>query len=51
MKSRGILNTEERNPRSFSIDTMSVKEILDTINEEDSIITRAVKVAIPDIDK
>ena len=51
MKSRGILNTEKRNPRSFSIDTMSVKEILDTINEEDSIITRAVKAAIPDIGK
>jgi len=51
MKSRGELNTEKRNARSFSIDSMSVKDVLKTINDEDSIITDAVEAAIPDIDK
>ena len=51
MKSRGVLNTEKRNPRSYSIDTMSTRKILKTINEEDSIIAGVVKSAIPEIDK
>ena len=51
MKSRAVLNTEKRNSRSFSIDSMSTIDVLKTINEEDSIITGAVKAAIPEIDK
>ena len=33
MKSRGELNTEKRNEVSTSIDSMSIKDILQTINE------------------
>ena len=51
MKSRALLNTEKRNSRSFTIDSMSTIDVLKTINEEDSIITGAVKAAIPEIDK
>ena len=51
MKSRAVLNTEKRNSRSFSIDSMSTIDVLKTINEEDSIIAGAVKAAIPEIDK
>ena len=51
MKSRAGLNTEKRNSRSFSIDSMSTIDVLKTINEEDSIIAGAVKAAIPEIDK
>ena len=51
MKSRGELNTEKRNDASSSIDSMSVKDILKTINEEDSKILDAVKLAIPKIEK
>ena len=51
MKSRGELNTEKRNDASSSIDSMSVKDILKTINEEDSKILDAVRLAIPKIEK
>ena len=51
MKSRGELNTEKRNEVSTSIDTMSIKDILQTINEEDSKIIDAVKIAIPKIEQ
>ncbi len=51
MKLRGELNTEKRNPRSSSIDSMSVKDALKIINKEDSIIAGAVRAAIPEIDK
>tara|TARA_B100001093_G_scaffold439651_1_gene439709 strand:- start:185 stop:1084 length:900 start_codon:yes stop_codon:yes gene_type:complete len=51
MKSRGELNTEKKNDASSSIDSMSVKDILKTINEEDSKILDAVKLAIPQIEK
>ena len=47
MKSRGELNTEKRNEFSTSIDSMSIKDILQTINQEDSKIIDAVKTAIP----
>ena len=43
MKSRGELNTEKRNEVSTSIDSMSIKDILQTINDEDSKIINAVK--------
>ena len=51
MKSRGELNTEKRNEVSTSIDSMSIKDILQTINEEDSKIIDAVKIAIPKIEQ
>jgi len=51
MKSRGDLNTEKQNPNSNSIDSMSVEDILKTINREDSLVSDAVKAAIPEIDK
>ena len=51
MKSRSELNTEKRNEASSSIDSMSIKEILKTINKEDSKILYAVELAIPKIEK
>ena len=51
MKSLGELNTEKKNDASSSIDSMSVKNILKTINEEDSKILDAVRLAIPQIEK
>ena len=51
MKSRGELNTEKRNVASSSIDSMSIKDILKTINREDSKILCAVELAIPNIEK
>ena len=51
MKSRGELNTEKRNEVSTSIDSMSIKDILRTINKEDSKIIDAVKIAIPKIEE
>ena len=51
MKSRSELNTEKRNEASSSIDSMSIKEILKTINKEDSKIFYAVELAIPKIEK
>ena len=49
MKSRGDLNTEQRNPISGTIDSMSTDGILETINNEDSMISEKVKAAIPEI--
>jgi len=51
MNYRGDLNTEQQNPSSNDIDKMDVREILHTINDEDSCIAKAVKEAIPDIEK
>ena len=51
MKSRSELNTEKRNEASSSIDSMSIKDILKTINKEDSKIFYAVELAIPKIEK
>jgi len=51
MKSRSELNTEKRNEASSSIDSMSIKDILKTINKEDSKILYAVELAIPKIEK
>ena len=49
MKSRGELNTEQQNPKSNSIELMSAKEILITINAEDKFVAGAVEAVIPDI--
>jgi N-acetylmuramic acid 6-phosphate etherase len=41
--------TEQRNPRSTHIDTLSTLQILQIINDEDAIITRVVRDALPSI--
>ena len=51
MNYRGDLNTEQQNPSSNDIENMEVSDILHTINDEDSCIAKAVKEAIPDIEK
>ncbi len=51
MKSRGELNTEQQNPKSVQIDSMSISDILKTINRDDQTIAKAVEAAIPDIEK
>jgi N-acetylmuramic acid 6-phosphate etherase len=51
MKSHGELKTEQQNPNSSKIDTMSILDILTTINKEDQAIITAVEPAIPDIEK
>jgi len=45
------LLTEKRNPKTKEIDKLSPKEILHLINEEDKKVLRAVRKAIPDIEK
>ena len=51
MKTRGKLNTEQQNPKSVQIDSMSISDILKTINRDDQTIAKAVEAAIPDIEK
>ena len=51
MKSRGELKTEQQNPQSSQIDSMSISDILKTINRDDQTIAKAVEAAIPDIEK
>ena len=51
MKSRGELKTEQQNPQSSQIDSMSINDILKTINREDQNIAIAVQATIPDIEK
>jgi N-acetylmuramic acid 6-phosphate etherase len=51
MKTRGELKTEQQNPKSVQIDSMSISDILKTINREDQTIAKAVEAAIPDIEK
>ena len=45
------LLTEQRNPRSTNIDSMSVEDILRLINDEDLNAVKAVRSVIPDIAK
>jgi len=42
MSSMGDLATEQRNPRSSSIDTMDALELVDLINSEDRVVAEAV---------
>ena len=51
MKSRGELKTEQQNPQSSQIDSMSINDILKTINREDQNIAIAVQATIRDIEK
>lgn len=46
-----LLATESRNPRSRNIDTLSIRQILKVINDEDQKVARAVKKEIPHIAK
>ena len=48
---RRDLITEKPNPNSSSIDSMSTREILEEINNEDAKIPVAVKTSIPQIEK
>ena len=45
------LRTEQKNPASESIDTASVREILEIINSEDKLVPLAVEKEIPQIEK
>lgn len=51
MKSRGELKTEQQNLQSSQIDSMSINDILKTINREDQSIAIAVQTTIRDIEK
>ena len=51
MKSRGELKTEQQNSQSSQIDSMSINDILNTINREDQNIAIAVQATLPDIEK
>ena len=51
MKKRSELNTEKQNPSSMQIDSMDIKSILTTINDEDSTVSIAVKNTIPEIER
>ncbi len=48
-KDRSNILTEKRNPKSEKIDTLSTKEIISLMNEEDQKALEAVKAAIPEI--
>ena len=43
------LETEQRNPRTMQIDSMSTLDMVRTINQEDTAVTAAVETALPDI--
>lgn len=49
MSELSTLTTEEANPRTSALDTMSVEELLRTMNSEDAGIASAVAQAIPEI--
>ncbi|MCZ8537367.1 N-acetylmuramic acid 6-phosphate etherase [Paenisporosarcina quisquiliarum] len=51
MEKLSLLTTEEFNPKSQSLDEMSIKEILTTMNEEDQTIALAVQRVIPTIEE
>ncbi len=44
------LITEKRNPKTMNLDDMSIKEILITMNEEDSLVPLRVKEVLPQIE-
>ncbi|MFI6999913.1 N-acetylmuramic acid 6-phosphate etherase [Nocardia sp. NPDC050175] len=49
MRELSTLTTEEANPRTSALDSMSVEELLRTMNSEDAGIASAVAQAIPEI--
>ncbi len=46
----GLL-TEQRNPRTMDLDTLSVREILERIHAEDRRVLDAVQAVLPDVEK
>ena len=50
-KKYSALVTEQNNPRTSNLDRISLKEVLIKINYEDSLISKAVKKSIPQIEK
>lgn len=51
MKNLSTLATEMRNENSMNIDTMSTKDVLATINNEDLRVAEKVRDVLPDIEK
>ncbi len=49
MRNRGLVTTEQRNPRSRNLDQKSTREILRIINREDALVAHAVRREIPKI--
>lgn len=45
------LKTENRNPRTMNLDTMSTMELLQIMNEEDQKVIETIKEALPQIEK
>lgn len=45
------LNTEGRNPKTLNLDTMSIMELLQVMNEEDQKVIDTIKEALPQIEK
>lgn len=41
------LETEQRNPRTMHIDSMSTLDMVRTVNQEDAAVTQAVETALP----
>lgn len=46
---RGSIGSEQRNPRTMSLDTLSVRECVDLLNAEDAMVAAAVGRAAPEI--
>lgn len=51
MEKLSLLTTEEYNPKSTTLDEMSINKILTTMNEEDQTIATAVQKVIPHIEE
>ena len=51
MIKRETLKTEQQNKNSVSIDSLTIGEVLTTINDEDQKVSSAVKMALPEIEK
>ncbi len=45
------LMTEQRNPRTMDLDTLSIREILERIHAEDRRVLDAVQAVLPDVEK
>lgn len=50
-KKYSTLVTEQNNPRTLNIDRINLREVLIKLNYEDSLISKAVKKSIPQIEK
>ena len=45
-----MLNTEKRNSKTTALDSLSTREILEIMNDEDFVVVEAVKRVIPQIE-